>query len=117
MRILTTIQKRNKLNDVYAVDEPGAGGACHKYLIAANGDHLCNIEFQHGPRKDVNSVHGVLDTDLLEVVRDRLTAFQAGEFACDENEQALRHIEEALLWMNLRVENRAERNVLGTNNK
>jgi hypothetical protein len=40
-----------------------------------------------------------------------------GNFSCIENENALRHIEEALLWMNKRVEDRIERNVLGTNNK
>lgn len=30
---------------------------------------------------------------------------------------ALMHIEEALLWLNKRVEDRIERNVLGTNKK
>ena len=120
-RKLITVQKDNKLNDVFAVDDPGAGGANHKYKIVTFvgevEDCLCNIEFQHGPRRDINSVHGVLDTDLLEIVRDRLAAFQQGDFACQENAFALQHIEEALLWMNLRVANRAERNVLGTNNK
>lgn len=60
---------------------------------------------------------GVLDTDLLEIVRDRLNDFQNGKFATRENAVALTHIEEALLWMNKRVEDRIERNVLGTNNK
>ena len=75
------------------------------------------IQFQNGARKEENSIHGVLDTDLLEIVRDRLKAFQEGQFATRENAIALTHIEEALMWMNRRVEDRIERNVLGTNNK
>lgn len=116
-RVLNTIQKREKLNEVFAVDEPGVGNANHKYEVSANGDTLCKIEFQNGPRRDANSVHGVLDTDLLEIVRDRLKGFQSGEFSCRENACALTHIEEALMWMNRRVEDRIERNVLGTNEK
>lgn len=126
MRELSTIQKREKLNKVYAFDEPGIGGANHSYTIFRSddepdkiGEHevLANIEFQNGPRKDPESISGVLDTDLLEIVRDRLKGFQSGEFSCRENACALTHIEEALMWMNRRVEDRIERRVLGTNNK
>lgn len=121
MRKLDTIQKRNNLNTVYAVDEPGIGNANHTYqVVVANekGDEIpYAITFQNGPRKEQNSIHGLLDTDLLEIVRDRLKGFQAGEFACRENALALTALEECLLWMNLRVENRASRGILGTNNK
>ena len=72
---------------------------------------------QCGPRKEKDSLHGVIDTDLLEIVRDRLKAFQAGPFSSRENACALTHIEEALMWMNRRVEDRIERNVLGKNKK
>lgn len=58
---------------------------------------------------------GVLDTELLEIVRDRLIGFQQGKFATRENTLALTNIEQALLWLNKRVEDRIERNVLGTN--
>lgn len=122
MEKLSTIQKREKLNDVYAVGEKGNGGAYHEYDITFdkynNGYISTNkIIFQNGPRKDSNSIHGVLDTDLLEIIRHRLQCFQQGEFATRENAIALTHIEEALLWMNKRVEDRIERNVLGTMNK
>lgn len=124
-RKLSTIQKRENLNAVYAIDEPGCGGANHEYQITPYGCDESgegyfqsqNISFQNGPRKDSDSIHGVLDTDLLEIVRDRLKGFQSGEFACRENACALTHIEEALMWMNRRVEDRIERRVLGTNNK
>lgn len=132
MKLLSAIQKRNKLNDVYSCGVKGPGGACHNYLITKAGvidfedgeasfdnpdDIITEIIFQRGPRNEPESVSGVLDTDLLEIVRDRLSAFQKGEFATRENAIALTHIEEALLWMNKRTEDRAERNVLGTYKK
>ena len=115
---LSTIQKRNNLNEVFRWKDRGAGNAWHRYLIqdpATKGGVV--IIFQEGPRKDPNSIHGVLDCDLLEIVRDRLKCFQEGEYRCRENACALTHIEEALMWMNRRVEDRAERSVLGTYNK
>lgn len=125
MRELNTIQKREKLNRVYAIDEKGNGGANHRYEIdcplgETNGfsqSDVTIIQFQNGARRLSDSVHGVLDTDLLEIVRDRLKGFQSGEFATRENAIALTHIEDALMWMNRRVEDRIERNVLGTNNE
>lgn len=118
MRELSTIQKREKLNTVYALDERGAGGASHEYRITPNdGCPSQDISFQHGPRKNPDSTPGVLDTDLLEIVRDRLRSFQSGEYSCRENACALTHIEEALMWMNRRVEDRIERQVLGTEQK
>ena len=133
MKKLSTIQKREKLNDVFAVDEQGPGGANHLYVVYKNGsavledndtslrgnpeDLLLTIQMQCGPRKENGSLHGVLDTDLLEIVRDRLKAFQAGPFSSRENACALTHIEEALMWLNRRVEDRIERNVLGKNEK
>lgn len=127
MEKLSTIQKRENLNEVYRTDERGPGGAWHNYEVykavppgacrSSEEEALVHINFQKGPRKDPEARHGVLDTDLLEIVRDRLKAFQAGEFATRENACALTHIEEALMWMNKRVEDRIERQVLGTMEK
>lgn len=124
MRELSTIQKREKLNDVYASDEPVSnGGASHSYNVYkhdenhARTDLLLHVQFQKGPRKETDAVSGALDTDLLEIVRDRLKSFQTGQFSCRENACALTHIEEALLWLNKRTEDRIERGVLGTNQK
>ena len=121
MRELNTIQKREKLNTIYAMDKKGNGGANHIYNIIvcpeeAEGD-VIKLKFQNGPRKDENSIQGIIDSDLLEIVRDRLKSFQAGPLASKENEHALTHIEEALMWMNRRVEDRIERNVLGKDEK
>ena len=123
-RKLSTIQKRNNLNSVYRVGDVGPGGAYHQYQVIFN--HVDSgktlklmdfITFQKGPRNDPDAQCGILDVDLLEIVRDRLKCFQEGEFACRENASALTHIEEALMWMNKRVEDRAERRVLGTYEK
>ena len=123
---LSTIQKRCNLNEVIRADEPGAGNACHKYVIQRRvypvGKPervipIANIQFQHGPRDEEESTMGVLDVDLLEIVRDRLKAFQTGDYASRENACAITHIEEALMWMNKRVEDRWERGVLGTTEK
>ena len=118
MEKLSTIQKREKLNEVFIADEKGNGGANHHYKIdLQQGNDVIDIRFQNGARKLDDSIHGVLDTDLLEIVRHRLQCFQDGPFRSRENAVALTHIEEALMWMNRRVEDRIERNVLGTNNK
>ena len=121
MEKLSTIQKRNNLNAIYRTGEQGPGGAYHDYdIYPANCDPetteipLACIEFQKGPRNDPDARHGILDSDLLEIVRDRLKAFQDGPMATRENEIALQHIETALLWMAKRADDRAERNVLGT---
>jgi hypothetical protein len=121
MKELSTIQKREKLNKVLAIDEIGPGGANHEYLIVSDSGlqvpKETKIQLQKGPRKEADSINGVIDTDLLEIVRDRLKAFQAGPFSSRENACALTHIEEALMWMNRRVEDRIERDVLGRNEK
>lgn len=133
MKKLNRIQKLENLNDVFALDDPGPGGAHHLYeVVKLNTGRICEeddtfrtrpenmlltVQMQEGPRNSPDAIHGVLDTDLLEIVRDRLTAFQAGPYACRENACALTHIEEALLWMNKRAEDRITRGVLGTYEK
>lgn len=122
MKKLNTIQKRNNLNEVWVVGNPSNGGAYHKYRIEYDGDGdgyitKHSITFQNGPRSEKASIHGVLDVDLLEIVRHRLQCFQKGEYSTRENALALTHVEEALLWLNKRAEDRAERGVLGTKDK
>lgn len=125
---LNTIQKRGKLNDIYAVDEKGAGNAHHRYIICrhgetkwANGNNdigiVAEIQFQHGPRFEIDSQEGVSTNDLLEICRNQLACFQTGEYANRETAIALTHIEEAILWLTKRAEERLERGVLGTHKK
>ena len=116
---LNTIQKRNNLNKVTRMGVEGPGGAYHSYNIdyidkGGIDTHITKINFQKGPRHLDNSRHGVTDEDLLEIVRDRLTCFTQGDMPTRETEKALQHLEEALMWLNKRTEDRIERNVLGT---
>ena len=116
MNKLNTIQKRGKLNDIYAVDERGNGGAHHKYIIYKEGENevVGIVQFQNGPRLEIGSIPGVATVDLLEIARHQLDGFQAGELATREGAIALTHIEEALMWLNKRSEDRLKREVLGT---
>lgn len=89
MRELNTIQKREKLNTIYATDEKGNGGANHEYHIVAEAEEdaaydVRMIKFQEGPIKDINSTQGIIDSDLLEILRDRLKDFQAGPLIPEE---------------------------------
>jgi hypothetical protein len=121
---LSTIQKRNTLNQVHRCGDSGNGGAYHQYEVFSNEyppetteQGLLQVNFQNGARNMPDSISGVLDGDLLEIVRDRLSCFQKGDYATRENAIALTHIEEALLWMAKRADDRAERGVLGTTSK
>lgn len=123
MRKLDTIQKYNRRNTIYAADDKGSSGANHIYMVECHaGDdpvtsdmNISLICFQYDPGNGQDGIAGVLDTDLLEIVRDRLKGFQEGNCPSPDNAMALRHIEEALLWLNKRMEERAERGTLGTN--
>lgn len=116
MRELEVIMDEDKLNSVWAVDEKEFN-ANHLYIVKRDDDELCKIQFQKGPQKEENSIAGVTDSDLLEMVRDRLTDFQNSEFACKENENALAYVNMALDWLYERALARKERGVLGVNKK
>lgn len=115
----STIQRSDNLNVVKYDDTIGPGNGRHYYEIERGdtGETLAKIQFQNGPRKEVNSIPGVLEADLLEIVRHRIQCFQQGPYATRENACALTHIEEALMWLNKRKEDRKARGVLGTYNK
>jgi hypothetical protein len=118
MRELTE-HKVNPANDqlqVMVVDEPGHGGACHKYAIAhPSFESSVLIEFQNGPiSADGNGVNGLTHEVLLSIVADRLRGFQSGPYACKANACALTHIEEALHWLQQRTLERMRRGVEGT---
>lgn len=119
--------KVNPANDtlnISVTDEPGAGGACHRYVIdgfdtETNASqrfetfYQTEILFQNGPIPEVG-VNGVTHEALLAIVVDRLRSFQAGPFACKANACALTHIEEAQHWLQQRTLERMRRGVEGT---
>lgn len=131
MRTITDhiINPANDKLTVKVTDEPGAGGANHRYEISGFDmrtntsrwpmeESWCGIEllFQNGPINEVG-VNGITQEVLLAIVADRLRSFQAGPYACRENALALTKIEEALHWLQQRTIARMRRGVEGTNAK
>ena len=117
---ITTVQYKGNLNEVYRVADKGVGNAYNEYVIRTKDDEpveLARVKFQKGAREEPGSEVGVIDSDLLEIVRDRLKLFQEGEFERTENAMALVHIETAIMWLNRRVEDRIKRDVIGTHKK
>ena len=111
-----------RFTEVVCMDEPGAGGACHKYKVRACPEPnttegvYATVSFQNGPINKYG-VNGCHQEDLLAIVIDRLRGFQAGGFSCRENALALTKIEEAMHWLNHRTTARINRGVEGTSAK
>ena len=106
-----------KYTEVKVLDEKGQGNANHKYevvLVENRNQVVCEINFQNGPIKEFG-VNGVMNEDLLAILIDRMEGFQAGEYACDLNQDALQHLREALDSFGRRTSEREERGVEGTN--
>lgn len=122
---------QNQLS-IDVTDEPGAGGANHRYEIvgfdtasnksatdaagyAASFARLI-VLFQNGPIKAAG-VNGITQEALAAIVIDRLRSFQEGPFRCRENAIALTHFEEGLMWLQRRTIERLKRGVEGTNQR
>lgn len=71
------------------------------------------IKFQEGPIKEYG-INGCHNEDLIAIVIDRLQSFQESSFKCKENAMAITKLEEALLWLRKRTDDRIKRNVEGT---
>lgn len=103
----------NNTLQINVTDEPGQGGANHRYEIALpNNGPIYGLDFQNGPiNVDGNGVNGVTHEVLLAIVADRLRSFQKGPYSCKANACALTHIEEALMWLQQRTLERMRRGV------
>ena len=115
MRKLTDhiVNPANDQIEINVVDEPGSGGACHRYEMFVGDGKCYPLDFQNGPIAEAG-VNGVTQEALLAIVADRLRSFQAGPFACRENALALTKIEEAMHWLLSRTRARMARGVEGT---
>ena len=117
-RILDIGTKR--FTKIEVTDEPGPGGACHTYEVnpvkvpvPGRMERLC-IGFQKGPVGEVG-LNGIFMEDLNAICVDRLQAFQSGDYACEENQNALDSLQMALKYLNQRTEDRIHRGVEGKN--
>ena len=70
------------------------------------------IKFQKGPVQD-EGLNGIFLEDLLLICIDQLEHFQNSEFACQENEDTLRHLRDALHSTRSRQYERSLRKVQG----
>ena len=98
-------------------DEPGPGGASHRYDATIGGEPVAMIQFQKGPRNVEGSAAGVVESVLRAIVADRMRAFNEGDYRCRENALVLTKVEEAMHWLKHRADERAKRGVLGTYSK
>ncbi len=102
---------------------------CHRYDVVSTEyfnnlhSHVSNegyksdlkttINFQNGVIKE-SGINGCQNEDLITIVIDRLKGFQNSDFKCRENAIAITKLEEALMWLNKRTNDRIERGVEGT---
>lgn len=107
-------------------DERGPANANHSYSISGfygennptyTGEHgspsySSEIMFQHGPIQN-GQMNGVTIESLLAICKHRLEGFQAGQFACSENQTALDSIVHALETLKYRTAKRIAQNVEG----
>ncbi len=115
---------------IAATDEPGPGGAHHRYEIsgfdlgavpssaepdATYDDNASGVTlyFQNGAINEVG-VNGITHEALIAIVLDRLRAFQAGPYSCRENALAITGLEDAQDWLHCRTLARMSRGVEGT---
>jgi hypothetical protein len=118
-----TLHNPNDLNSqivVTAEDEPGSGGAHHKYRLALPGNNAqpapeCVIVFHHiVPGQPVpEEPTGFSNEALLAVLIDRMEGFQGGQYACEENRLVLEHLRLAMKGMHVRTRRRQQQGVEG----
>lgn len=96
----------------------------HKYVAdnfedASTGQVIQFIEKQpkeEGSKEFVTINDGTTNEEVLKVLIDRL-GYLDNKFPCEENKQAMFHIQSALDSLNKRTKDRQSRGVEGTNQK
>ncbi len=103
---------------VLGIDEPGPGGAHHRYQVVETATRrvLAEISMQFGPEGE-NAINGVQHVDLLAIVQHRLDCFQRGPFASPVNEVTCGAVSAAIASEGTRTRRRAAAGVEGTSAK
>ena len=99
---------------VMVLDEKGAGGAHHLYVILPiDGVNPKPLDsFQEGPIQEVG-INGYTNEALLAIVKHRLQCFQEGPFPSNYNETGIVGIEFASHSLDMRTLDRKKRGVEG----
>lgn len=106
----------HKYTNVYCEDkEKQKFNAPHHFLVkkADSDEIVCAVDFQEGPIKE-NGVNGCSNEDLLLMVMVRLESFQNSEYKCEENAEAIKHLNETITALRSRTNKREARGVEGT---
>lgn len=103
-------------DNTYVAADEKTFNAPHSYLVlnSHNDKLLGAIHFQEGGLKSTNQ-NGVFMEDLIYMCINRLDFFQESEYNCLENYETLIKLQEALMWLRKRQNNRIRRKVLGKN--
>lgn len=99
------------MNSHHFEDELGLPAGGHTYGTGFS------ISWQRGPlgRADQRTKpNGAFVEDIIKAAEDRLGHCQRTNFKCDENDQAIIHLQRALYYLNQRTEDRTRRGVEGT---
>lgn len=121
-----TDHKNNKFNreciEVVTADLRQSDNAHHAYKINVYHDYTTGMDavpveevvlnFQNGGLKEVGA-NGITDQALIAIVLDRVRSFNDGKFRCRENSMVVTKLEEAMMWMEKRSNDRAHRGVEG----
>jgi hypothetical protein len=96
---------------------PKFGNGIHEYLVLdTSGKTIDEVVFQRGGLAE-NNVNGLLTPILLQILIDHLQSFQNGNLSNRETAIAITKLEEAVLWLAKRSDDRMNRNVLGKTEK
>lgn len=80
---------------------------CEYHVSHSEGDgDVAYIMFQNGPVSD-NGINGLTNEVLLEILLHR-TAVLDSRFPCHENKMALKHMREALVFLDMRTKRRSK---------
>ncbi len=99
--------------NVYCEDNWNYNAPHNFTILGKEGNKLSEIHFQEGPIKEVG-INGVNNEDLLLMVITRLEAFQNSDYRCEENQQALDSLYDAVDCLRNRTNRRISEHKEGT---
>ena len=113
MKALKTDLITQKYTQIFH-EENFTNNAPHNFVVVGPDNlKVGDITFQEGPIKETG-VNGVMNEDLIAMVIKRLSCFQDSPFKCQENGDAITHLEDALKVLRSRTTKREARGVEGT---
>jgi len=106
-RVLQTMHTNIQRGEIVA-----GSPECYHIQHTQSGKFVNTIKFQKGEIKE-EGLNGIFIEDMLLISIDQLEHFQEGDFSCQENEDTLHHLRNALATTRARQYERQIRNVQG----